>query len=88
MTEKISYIYPEDLANLQKDENGNYLVPEGFEIYKIEDPKTRLLKLINELELQLSQTETPSDAELIELGKIFHPYYELQIRINQYRKEL
>lgn len=70
--EKISYIFPEDLGGLEQDENGNYVVPEGFEIYRIVD-KTQ--ERINQLEEEISNMTEPTDAELIELGKMFDDYH-------------
>lgn len=69
-----TYIKPEDLANLEVDENGNYMIPEGIKILIDEPTEVKLQKLYDELNA-LVLTE-PTDEELIELGRELHPYYE------------
>ena len=70
---KATFIKPEDLQQLEFDENGNIIIPEGFEIYIKEDPETKRLERIAELEAM--QGKEPTTGELIEIGKTFHPYY-------------
>ena len=74
---KATHIKPEDLANLQYDSDGNIIIPEGFEIYIKENPEDKRLKRIAELELELEGMTEPTDEELIEEGKMMHPYYML-----------
>ncbi len=74
MTEKISYIYPQDLANLEKDAEGNYIVPEGFEIYRVPTTQEKIAALQAEIE-RLESTPEPTDEELIQWAKETHPYY-------------
>ena len=83
--EKISYIFPSDLSSLEQDENGNYLVPEGFEIYKVVD---NTLERIADLEKQLEDMGEPTIEELIEIGKMFHDYYTTLEEIEILKKRL
>ena len=76
MSTKVSYIYPQDLASLEVDENGNYIVPEGFEIYRVPTKQEKIAELQEKLD-KIELGEEPSDDELIELGKMQHPYYML-----------
>ena len=75
---KATYIKAEDLSNLQKDESGNYQIPEHIEIYIKEDPEVLKQERIIELENELLQMDEPTDQELIEEGKMMHPYYMLE----------
>jgi len=77
--QKISFIYPSDLGGLKTDENGNYLVPEGFEIYKLPSKEERIAELQKEID-SISEMAEPSNEELIEMGKMMHPYYMEQQR--------
>ena len=74
MSTKISYIYPEDLESLELDANGNYIVPDGFEIYKTPTKEEQMQPIIDEI-ARIEAMGEPTDAELIEWGKINHPYY-------------
>jgi len=82
--EKISFIYPSDMASLELDENGNYLVPEGFEIYRIVDTTEQE---IERLEQELSNMEEPSIEELVEEGKISHPYFKTLTILNELKND-
>jgi hypothetical protein len=74
MSEKISYIYPEDLANLERDADGNYIVPEGFEIYKVPTKADKMANVQAEIDRIEAMVE-PTDAELIAWAKENHDYY-------------
>jgi len=49
MSTKISYIYPEDLANLELDSEGNYIVPDGYEIYKTPTKEEQMQPILDEI---------------------------------------
>ena len=49
MSTKISYIYPEDLANLELDSEGNYIVPDGFEIYRTATKEEQMQPILDEI---------------------------------------
>ncbi len=78
--QKISFIYPSDLGGLKTDENGNYLVPEGFEIYRVPSKEDRIAELQKEID-NINQMSEPSNEELLEIGKMMHPYFLEQQRI-------
>jgi prefoldin subunit 5 len=77
--EKISFIYPSDLGSLKQDDKGNFLVPEGFEIYRVESKAEQIEMLQKEIE-NINTIPVPSNDELIEMGKTIHPYYMEQQR--------
>ena len=84
--EKISYIFPSDLSSLEVDENGNYLVPEGFEIYRVVDTTQ---DRIDELEKQLEDIGgEPTDEDLIAEGRVSHPYYIIKEEIDYLKNKL
>ena len=66
---------------ISKDDIKNLSLPEGYEIVKKPDPNQVILDEIARLEEQLAQMSEPDEKELIEYGRMFHPYYELQRRI-------
>ena len=83
---KISFIYPSDLGNLQQDSNGNYLVPAGFEIYRVPTQEEIRASRIAEIQVIINDFQlqpVPSDAELIEIGKVMHPYYCEKLRLEE-----
>jgi hypothetical protein len=59
-------------------------VPEGYKV--IIDPelieKERKAKEKKELEDRLAEMLEPTDKELIEYAKMFHPYYDFLRRLN------
>ena len=87
MSDKISYIYPEDLANLEIDEQGNFIVPEGFEIYRVPTKAERIAEIEAEI-ARLEALPEPSDEELLAWAREHHPYYFRQQQINTLMHEL
>ena len=85
---KITSLSPEEFSKFTVDKTtGEITIPEEYELKKIKTPEEQdeeqLAKLISELQL----IQSPSDEELIDLGKSFHPYYETQFHI-QYLSDL
>ena len=74
MSNKITYIYPEDVQNLELDADGNYIVPDGYEIYKTPTKEEQMQPILDEI-ARIEAMVEPTDEELIEWGKINHPYY-------------
>jgi hypothetical protein len=87
MSEKISYIYPEDLANLERDAEGNYIVPEGFEIYKVPTKADKMANIQAEIDRIEAMVE-PSDEELIAWAKENHEYYRELEMLEWYKQDL
>ena len=87
MAEKISYIYPQDLANLETDAEGNYIVPEGFEIYRVPTKQEKIAALQAEIN-EIENDPEPSDAELIQWAKESHPYYASLGKLEALKAEL
>lgn len=85
---KAKYIDPKDLENLQYDEKGNIIIPEGFEIYTKEDPEAKRQERIEELEKELLNWDESTDEELIEEGKFTHPYYMILRDLEMLKKGL
>ena len=87
MSTKISYIYPEDLANLELDAEGNYIVPDGFEIYRMPTKEEQMQPILDEI-AKIEAMVEPTDAELIEWGKINHSYYHDRQMLVFFRDEI
>lgn len=85
---KASFIKPEDLLNLKYDENGNIIIPDGIEIYIKEDPNEVLRVRIAELEEQVKLMVEPKDEELIELGRMMHPFYQMQRDLEMLKNQI
>ncbi len=71
---KISYIFPEDIAGLEQDKDGNYLVPDGFEIYRTPTMQEKMDKVQAEID-RIEAMPEPSERELIEWARENHEYY-------------
>jgi len=80
------YIKAKDLDNLTKDKNGNYLIPENIKIYIEEDAETKRLKRIVKIETELTKIKEPNEKELIQEGKMMHPYYMLNEELEYLKK--
>lgn len=56
----------------------NIIIPDGYIL--IEDPaivaERQRLEKIKELEDLINNTPIPTEVELIEFGKMYHPYYD------------
>ena len=85
---KVDIIKKIDVGNLVQNKDGDYLVPEGYQIFKIESVEDRLSKRLLELEEQFKDYYEPTDDELIEEGRMMHPYYMLLGEINDIKKQL
>ena len=72
--QQITYINKEDLDNLEQNPDGNYIVPDGFEIYKTPTKEEQMQPILDEI-ARIEAMVEPSNEELIEWGKINHPYY-------------
>ena len=92
MKQRITWIIPEDLDNIVKsckrDKTGNLLVPETLEIYQKPTKAEILQAEITRLETELASMEVPTDAELIEEGKMIHPYYHIIEQLEYHKKQL
>lgn len=85
--EELKTISAEEFEKFKVDEDtGVVTIPEGYTLTKERDPKQVIQEEIDRLEAELLNTSEPSNAELIDLGKIYHPYYYLQPQLD-YAKE-
>lgn len=87
MSDKISYIYPKDLANLEVDAQGNYIVPEGFEIYRVPTKAEKIANIQAEID-RIESIVEPSDSELIAWAKENHEYYREMGMLDIYKHDL
>lgn len=83
---KATFIKPEDLENLEYDENGNIVIPEGFTIL-INDNREDIARIEAEIARIEAQVE-PTDEELIKWAKIEHPYFKGLEILEHYKTEL
>lgn len=73
---KIEILDKENFNKLQENNEGNYEIPANMEIYIEESNEDNILILQNQLNA-LILPDPPSENELIEYGKMNHPYYEI-----------
>lgn len=66
----------------------NIDLPDGYEIVKKPDPRERILDEIARLETELAFMQPPTDEELIEVGRMYHPYYQIEEAIAIYKTDL
>ena len=85
---KATFIKSSDLENLEKDDNGNYIIPDGIKIYIEEDPEELNKKRIAELEIELESIVEPTEEELIEEGRMMHPYYVMTMELEMLKNQL
>ena len=62
-------------ANEFRQEKGQIIIPDGYELYKVPTRLERLHAERERLEKQLEGMKEPPDEELIEEGRMMHPYY-------------
>jgi len=81
--DKLTSISVTEFSKFQVDtKSEQVLVPEGYELYKKESPIERVQKEILRLQEELKRMKQPDDKELIELGRMHHPYHEIISIIN------
>lgn len=71
-------------------EIADIVVPDGYKLV-IDDSiliKERIEKEINDLEEIIKHTPIPTDEELIEYGRMFHPYYESIRRLEDLKNSI
>ena len=61
-------------------------VPEGYELVRKPDPRQRILDEITRLERELARMQPPTEDELIEVGRMHHPYYQIMEILNHYKE--
>lgn len=87
--DKLTSISVTEFSKFSLDEKSEQvLVPEGYELYKKESPIERVQKEILRLQEELKRMKQPDDKELIEVGKIYHSYYENQLRLEELKYRL
>ena len=81
--EKITSLSPEEFSKFTIDSKTNMItVPEGYVLERVKSVKEHAEE---DLVVALPQFELmtpPSQEELIEYGKTFHPYYQMEFHIS------
>jgi hypothetical protein len=85
---KVKYLKAKDVADFKSDKEGNIIIPERFVIYIKKTPEELWQERIADLEKELLQMDEPTDKELIELAKQYHPYYILELELESFRSKL
>lgn len=85
---RIYTITPQQLLGFDKMEDGTLILPDTFELYIVPTAEDLKLERIAQLEAELANIAEPTQEELIESGKMMHPYYiimnELTMLYNGY----
>ena len=79
-------IIPQKIT-IAKDDISLLVLPEGYELRRVKTKAERITELLKE-KAELEKQGLPSDKELIEWGKMLHPYYTELERIDSELKEL
>ena len=74
---RIYAITAEQLAGFESTKGGGLIVPDTFEVYVVPSQEDLRKQRITELEAELAQMEEPTSEELVEAGRMMHPYYML-----------
>ena len=85
--QRIYALTAEQMAQFEKEKSGAQIVPDGFEVYVVPSGEDLRKRRITELEAELAKMVEPSKEELIEAGKMMHPYYMLVDEIKILRGE-
>ena len=75
-------------ANEFRQEKGQIIIPDGYELYKVPTRLERLHAEIKRLEKELEGMKEPTQEELIEEGRDRHYYYEIIRMLDFYNKDL
>lgn len=75
--ERIYTITPEQLLGFTKSEDGGLVIPDSFEVYIVPTAEDLRAQRVAELEAQLATLTEPTEEQLIQEGKMTHPYYML-----------
>ncbi len=88
MSEKITQIFPENVEALEKNEDGNYRVPDGYIIYRVPTVAEKRDNVQGEID-RIEALKEPTDKELIEFAKSeMVYYYEINEMLPFYKREL
>jgi len=78
------------LKPLSQIVSGDVIIPDGFVIAV--DPaweaKQNLQNEITQLTEQLASMTEPSEQELADTGRMMHPYYEMQLRLEMLNSQV
>jgi len=75
-------------ANEFKVQQGQIQIPDGYELYKVPTRKEKIQSRISQLTKDLEKMKEPSQQDLIEVGRMMHPYYSITEEIEYYQKRL
>jgi arsenate reductase-like glutaredoxin family protein len=67
---------------------GGFLIPEGIEIYEKPIRKDELKDIIKAKETEFALLVEPTNNELIEWGKLLHPYHQAKEELKALKDEL
>ena len=75
-------------TEFKSDKAGNLIVPDGWELYKVPTKQERIQAEITRLEKELEGMKEPTREELIEEGKMMHPYFYTLEQLEYYKSQL
>ena len=84
---RIYSITAEQLAGFEATKGGGLIVPDTFEMYIVPSQEDMRKQRITELEAELAQMGEPTSEELIQEGKMMHPYYMLVDELKRLKEE-
>lgn len=87
MKTRVYNITLEQLTTFSKQKDGSLLLPDTFELYIVPSREDLRKERITQLEAELKAMPEPTPEELVEAGKMMHPYYMLVDEIKMLKGE-
>ena len=84
---RIYSITAEQLAGFESTKGGGLIVPDTLEVYIVPSAEDLRKQRITELEAELAQMGEPTSEELVEAGRMMHPFYMLVDELKRLREE-
>jgi vacuolar-type H+-ATPase subunit I/STV1 len=79
------------ISAMQINKSGEFIIPKGYELYKVPTAEEVKSQRIAELKAQIDQIQLmpePTDEELIQMGRMMHPYYQELMRLDMLNEEM
>jgi len=73
---------------LFREHGGDLVIPDGYELYKVPTRREKIQARIKQLQQELGKMKKPTDQQLIQEGRMMHPFYMMSEELEYLRKEI